>query len=413
MSDFLGCENEDYIIPLRLIPFDIGRVLDNKVLQLITGWLDENYISISSLNPISQLLKASSKHYISGWKINDAIDLYIFTFGIAVFSIKGQEFWLSEKDFANDYCAYRKERHESYLTGENQYSGKLREIASSLRDLAANKNNQLRVSANDEWECGGFSYVFTISNIILKNGSFDYSRMSDSEKINLQVLLEPSIAHKEDSLVYSCYRRANKKLDAIDLSKLNAPQNWLYDDCNAIYISWAAVLLYGHEPNIDLQNIMIALEVGLQAMWLYTYCLNDSLRQGDVSKKMLASKLQSKQFGFRRLFNEFMHISDSTVPAFVNRIRSELISTSGIEKNADNYEAELDYLIAESTSISLEQQKKYSWLIELLLFVIAFVQIAPMVYEVLVNGLPNLEPIPVLVMVLIVIVAAIILIKKE
>ena len=130
-------------------------------------------------------------------------------------------------------------------------------------------------------------------------------------------------------------------------------------------------------------------------------------------KRLLVSQLQTKLFTFRRTFNEFKGISDSSLPSYITRIRNELIRTSGIDEYAEKYQAELEYLIAETDSINAEKQKKYSWLNELLLFLIAFIQIAPMLYDVLSNGFPSLKLFPVIIMALMIVVAAIILIKKD
>lgn len=404
---------KDRIVPIRLIPFDIGRRIDERLCAAIKRKLTQRWSPLSEEKAVVKLLKVSTNHFTLGFHIEEAIDLYIFDFGIGVFVVRGESFIIEEEDYADTYCACRKEKHESYLQTDNVYSCKLREIARTLRHIASDEKHALRVSASEHWEYRGLSYVMTISHIIQGKNIVPYGSMTEQEKRNLQIMLEPSIAYKEDSLIYSCYGERDDEAHAVDLSQLDTPSNWLNNDRNAIYISWAAVLLYGHSEEGNIQNILVALEISLQAMWMNTYCLYENLTHREQAGKSLVSKLQTELFGFRRTFNEFKRIADSSLPAYVTRIRNELIRTSGIDEYAKNYQAELEYLIAERNSINAEKQKKYSWLSEFFLFLIAFIQIAPILYTVLANGMPSLKPMPVILMTLFVVVATVILIKKN
>lgn len=113
------------------------------------------------------------------------------------------------------------------------------------------------------------------------------------------------------------------------------------------------------------------------------------------------------------MFHEFKRISDSSLPSYIIRIREELIKTSRLDEYAMSYQSELQYLIAETNSMLVEKQKKYSWLSELLLFLITFIQIAPMLYDVLSDGLPSLNILPSIIMIVIIIVAVIAIIRKD
>ncbi|WP_314025088.1 hypothetical protein [Filifactor alocis] len=406
---------KDKIIPIRFIPFDIGCAINANLSESIKNTLNQTHKCNEILqdDDVMRLLSISSIHLIFAFHIDDKIDLYVFDFGIGVCTVKDDVFAIEQENYAHKYCDLRKKVHEEYLKSRNANSIKIREIANTLRSLASESVNRLRYSANDKWENGGLSYVMTVSNVIKTDFNAAYDHMSDDEKLNLHIMLEPSIAHKEDSLVYSCYQEIDTEAHIINLSQLDIPENFLFGDKNAIYISWAAVLLYYSEVDIKMQNIVTALEVGLQAMWMNTYCMYEDLILSGKEKRLLVSQLQTKLFTFRRTFNEFKGISDSSIPSYITRIRNELLRTSGIDEYAEKYQAELEYLIAETDSINAEKQKKYSWLNELLLFLIAFIQIAPMLYDVLSNGFPSLKLFPVIIMALMIVVAAIILIKKD
>ena len=73
----------------------------------------------------------------------------------------------------------------------------------------------------------------------------------------------------------------------------------------------------------------------------------------------------------------------------------------------------IDFCIDETESYEAEQQRKYSVMNEVLLFIIAFVQIAPMMYAALTGQYKDLQLWPVIVMVIVVIVAIIFIVKKD
>ena len=254
----------------------------------------------------------------------------------------------------------------------------------------------------------------TVGFVDLKNGNNNYNEMTDEEKINLHIMLDPGIAHKEDSAIYSNITIADSGNSLnVELSSLEAPTDWIRSPELSMYISWSAVLLYSSRREAMNSNIVEALEVDLQSMWLYTYCVYDNLKKYKSSHKILASKLRSDLYKFKRKYNEFINLGDSNVPDYVAKMRAELIRTSGIESYAVQYMEYIEYCIAETESINAEKQKKYSWLNEILLFIIAFVQIAPMLYELMTGGVQNIQIWPVIVMVLIVIAAIIVIVRKD
>lgn len=406
-------EEQEKIIPLRFVPFDIGCSINSRLEMRIRQYLDDHYSEISVDDPKLRLLSASSTQLIIAFNINKNIDLYIFSYGIGVCAVIGQEFVINQENYSAEYCACRKEKHEAYLKNTDTCAKTIRKIADTLRKLAKRDNNQLRLSANNRWENNGLSYVMTVSHVLKTDLHLSYKDMTKSEKYNLHVLLEPGIIHKEDSLIYTCYQDNNEEPYGIDLAQMDAPKNLLCSKTNAIYISWAAVLVYGRDYNNNLQNIITAFEIGLQAMWMNVYCLYEELVKNDKAKKRTVSQLQKELSTFCRMFHEFKRISDSSLPSYIIRIREELIKTSRLDEYAMSYQSELQYLIAETNSMLVEKQKKYSWLSELLLFLITFIQIAPMLYDVLSDGLPSLNILPSIIMIVIIIVAVIAIIRKD
>lgn len=94
-------------------------------------------------------------------------------------------------------------------------------------------------------------------------------------------------------------------------------------------------------------------------------------------------------------------------------LRNELIATSGIDEQKKEYIEYLEYCIDETESYEAEQQRKYSLLNEILLFIIAFIQIAPMLYEFMIGEYQEIVVWPVIVLILIVLIAIWLIIRKD
>ncbi len=399
------------IIPFRNIPFDIGRKVDLQLKTDITAYLLNK--EDSSELEVSNLLKALSNDILCVFQIESQIRLYIYKYGIGVFTIEEVEKSYEKTNYGVEYCNDRKIAHKEYLTISNQLAKKMYKITEQIRLIAASGKNKLRISASKFWENNGFSYVMTVSCVSLSSGCCRYKKMNEHEKLNMHFLLEPSIVHAEDSLVYSTeYCDGINGVD-IDLSTLEEPIDWIKSSDYSIYISWSAVLLYTTSSEKMTFSALEALEVDLQAMWLYTYCMYENLKNYNSTHKILVSKLRSDLYKFKRKYNEFKNLDDSSAPAYITRLREELIRTSGIDSYALKYIEYVEFCIIETETINAEKQKKYAWLNEILLFIIAFVQIAPMLYELMTGGYKDIQLAPVLLMIIIVVIAVVIIIAKD
>lgn len=110
--------------------------------------------------------------------------------------------------------------------------------------------------------------------------------------------------------------------------------------------------------------------------------------------------MRNDLYKFKRKYNEFKSVDDTSAPAYITRLRDELIRTSGINAYANKYIEYIEFCITETESINAEKQKKYSWLNEILLFIIAFIQIAPMIYELMTGGYKDIQLMPIIIMVI-------------
>lgn len=404
-------KNNVTIIPHRNIPFDVGCSINPTLKDEIVSYLlhKEHAAQLD----IDSLLKALSGDVICSFQITPNIRLYLYKYGIGVFTVQDQLNQFEPENYATEYCQKRKKAHEEYLTVGNKTAERLHRIAGALRAIASANGTALRISASDKWENHGFYYVMTVSCVNTPGSSYIYKEMTDIQKKNLHIMLEPSIAHFEDSLVYSTDADTDDSFFDVDLAAMEEPKDWIRSSDFAIYISWAAVLLYTSNSDKMTFSALESLEVDLQAMWLYTYCLYENLKNYNLSHKILVSKLRNDLYKFKRKYNEFKFVDDASSPAYITSLRDELIRTSGIDSYANKYIEYIEFCISETESINAEKQKKYAWLNEILLFIIAFIQIAPMIYELMTGGYKDIQIFPVVVMVIFVIAAIAIIILKN
>ena len=225
-------------------------------------------------------------------------------------------------------------------------------------------------------------------------------------------MLEPGIAHKEDTLLID----SSINTDSIDPYSLEitskAPTNWMKSSDAGLYISWAAVLVYVNRIDDESLKYLEYMEVDLQAMWMYVYCMYYVIAHLE-QKKMKMSVLKKELFSFKKMYNEFISTNDSSTAEYFNNIRRELINTSGLDKEKDKYIEYLDFCIEETSSLNDEKSRKYSIISEILLFVIAYVQIAPLFYHLLMGDYVNLGVWQIIVIAAIAVIGTILIIRKE
>jgi fatty-acid desaturase len=73
----------------------------------------------------------------------------------------------------------------------------------------------------------------------------------------------------------------------------------------------------------------------------------------------------------------------------------------------------IEFCIDETESYETEQQRKYSVINEILLFIIAFVQIAPMLYSALLGDYNDLVLWPVIFMIALVVISIFFIVRKS
>lgn len=398
------------IRPYRNIPFDLGSNLNDIDITAIRETAKSN--GLNEL-PVPSLLSRFSKYISLRFSVNEDIRLYVYSFGVGVFTMRDDTFDIANEKFAVEYCESRKKYHHMILNGAHKYSEKIFEIIAWMRDCVKINHKTVRATADENWESHGLSYVMTVSSVQLPNlKSFNYSELSDTEKKNLLILLEPGIAHQEDTLLFDSDVKS-EKIDPYGVKiSHQEPTNWMRSNDAGLYISWAAVVIYSELIDDNATKYLEYMEVDLQAMWMYVYCMYYVMSH-KKQKEMKVSTLKRELFTFKKMYNEFTSPDDSNIAEYFKNIRNELIRTSGIAAEKDKYIEYLNFCIEDTVSLNEEKTRKYSIFSEILLFVIAYAQIAPLLYHFLMGEYTNLGIWQVIVVALIAVIGTILIIRKE
>ena len=326
----------------------MGCSIDEEYKHKIKTYLEE---SDFKLLEIPGLLGCISTDAILKVEISTALKLYIFSYGIGVFVFEDNLYQIDNK-YAVGYCDYRKQAHKEILEFKHgEISDQIKTIISELRTMGCSKKIHIRPSASETWESNGLSYVMTVSYILSKdNKRKDYGILMETDKKNLHIMLQPSIAHKEDTMAMLELEEKDQNFDPYNFEVENndEPKNWIKSEDCAIYVSWAAVVVYLKNFRGKYTEIMECLEVDLQAMWFFTYCQYLNLRKCMESKKITSAQLKKEKYNFQRKYNEFIGDNDSSISVYIYEIRGELIKTSGINREKENYIEYINYCIDET-----------------------------------------------------------------
>ena len=406
-------DKENVIVPQRFIPFDLGCSIDDECEQEIKEYLETSGFKMPE---IPGLLSSVSTDILFKVEISDTLRLYVFLYGIGVFVLEDDLYHMTDK-YAVGYCDYRKQAHKEILEfNHGRASEQIKEIMSKLRSIAFSERKRIRPSASETWESNGLSYVMTVSYILKKDKKRkDYEKFTIIDKKNLHIMLQPSIAHKEDTMAMADIEGQDVDFDPynFEVEKIEEPRNWIRSEDCAIYISWAAVVVYLRDLLGKYMEIMEYLEVDLQAMWLFTYCQYLNLKKWTENKKLTSAQLKKEKYIFQRKYNEFISDNDSSIPVYIYEIRGELINTSGIDREKENFLEYINYCLDETESHEAERQRKYSAMNEVLLFIIAFLQIAPTLYSAMIGGYRDMKLWPIIPMVVFVLIAVVFIVKKD
>lgn len=385
------------IKPVRFIPFDLGARLSAKSVADITSHLASKG-SIKELSRMQESILSErdvincSIHpqYTNGFEVT----LSIFHTGIGVITIKDPErTYQNDPLFVVDYLNHRKETHKALLNWTHPCSPLLNELLSKLRKIVRQYHKTIRPSANKNWENKGISYVMTIAffqeiGTGNSDGIIKWEELPHSLQKAIPAILNPSTLLLEDSLILS-HDRSLKDEEILSILDESFKKPADLDQRNHVltFMSWAAVIILGN-CNESEEEEYTFLEIEIQHHWYYLYCLDNDLPIADLKSKkskLTLEQIMEQKFEAELLEENIKYIDDSSKPERLNPIIEGLIETSGILDVLRKYKRKLAFSEEMLKIRQQSVQKLLSQTSEILLFAVAYLQLAPKMYEIMVK----------------------------
>ena len=376
-------EDKIYAYPIRVIPFDLGRDLSVIDVSRIDEFFHSRCYEELELSgrQLSILKDCQCRRALS-----DALSIYIFANGICVFVIKEEKIYIDNyRNFSIAYGENRKKAHSQLFGWKHQYSSLMFETVDTLRKIVLKRTKRsirVRKSASTEFENKGLSYVMTLSLFEWNNkNSRSFRDYPGWVKSNIYGLLDPSVLYLEDSSKFQSSDEIDFDLEHI-LGELQIDQDIHdYERHRHLdtYMSWAAVIGIGSIQDTDIEEY-VALEVQLQCDWFYVYCLDKTIdddKKGHSPKDIIG--LQKVIYSLDLLDSRLYDFDDSSMPTRILDLQKGMVDTSGLCDNMQKLQRKIKYLLEREKLDGELRQKKIGRSSEILLFIIAFIEIAPTV----------------------------------
>lgn len=372
--------------PIRVLPFDLGRSLSAKDQCAIQELVVQKYQTKS----ITPRQKSIIKGCCVAVEVYTGLSAYVYNNGICVVTIEDTPVSFGEdyETFSIAYGDNRKKAHSQLFKWCHSASHQIDELIKELRYIVIsnNKKNQtLRISSSESFENKGMSYVMTLSlfdlskELLPTHGYKNYPRWL---KTNICAMLDPALLYLEDSSKFESANDVEFDIKRI-LSELEVEEELRdYEKHRHVdtYMSWAAVLVIGDLQHTDIEEYT-ALEVQLQCDWYYVYCMEKSLEGINPKSKTKIIDYQKCSYELDVLENRLYDFDDSSMPARILEVQKGLVKSSSLQDNINHLQRKLQYLL-EREKIDFDmRQKKVGQSTEVLLFVVAFVEVAPTIAE--------------------------------
>lgn len=401
--------------PVRVLPFDLGRSLTDKDMQMISEYIHSEFAE----KDISARQKSIIKGCVIAFVVYQNVSAYIYRNGICVITIEDAPVTFGDnyKTFSIEYGDNRKKAHSQLFKWSHPASPYLEVVVRKLRSIIGDnskKNQVLRNSASESFENKGMSYVMTLSLFDLSKEllpTHGYKNYPKWLKSNICAMLDPAILYLEDSSKFESSNEVEFDIHSILLELEVEDELKDYERHRHVdtYMSWAAVLVLGQLQQVDIEEYT-ALEVQLQCDWYYVYCMEKSVETVHPRSKTKMVEYQKRSYELDVLENRLYDFDDSSMPARILDIQKGLVKSSGLQDNITHLQRKLQYLL-EREKIDFEmRQKKVGQSTEVLLFIVAFVEVAPTIAEWGNNYHPLFGPI---INILIVVLGILLFTRKE
>lgn len=379
----------EYLIkanPIRIIPFDLGRTLTERDICEIQLHATKH----GSIKELTNRQASILKRCVLAYCINEHVLIYLYKNGIAVVVIDEEIIEISDEyeTFSIPYDENRKQAHTALFNWEHKYSALIKKTICELKRIVAlnmTKKQKLRISCRDDFENSGLSYIMTLSlfdipkESLTPNGFKNYPKWLQN---NIHALLDPSLLYLEDSSKFSVASDSvfdpKKLLSSLDIE--NVPFDYERHKNISTYMSWAAVVVIGQLLDTDKEEY-VSLEVQLQCDWFYVYCIEKNMPVESKINKNDIIYSQRQSYELDLLENRLFDFDDSSMPARVLDIQKGLIETSGLANNIQHLQRKIRYLLERAQMETEIKQKRIGQSTEILLFVIAYIEVAPVIAE--------------------------------
>ena len=373
--------------PIRIIPFDLGRKLKSKDIADIKDELNGSGKPLDLSPRQSAMLKNCSLAF----SLNEQTNFYIYKNGIIVVSVRDDIVEFTKENceiFAVSYDENRKKAHSAFFSWRHKQSELIDSIVRKLKKIVisnSEKKQKLRVSSALDFENQGLSYVMTLSvfdvakNFSIGSGFKNYPYWLQK---NIMALLEPAVIYLEDSSKFSSADKMDfdirKILSEIEIEE--PPVDYERHKNIDTYMSWAAVVVIGNIVESDIEDYL-TLEVQLQSDWFYVYGIEKSIPRGDKISQANVISCQKQSYELDVLENRLYDFDDSSMPARILNIQKGLVQSSGLSDNICHLQREIRFLLEREQLNSEIKQKRIGQSIEILLFIIAFIEVAPTISD--------------------------------
>ncbi len=207
-----------------------------------------------------------------------------------------------------------------------------------------------------------------------------HNEKNDPGEDLLKVLAEPSIIDLDDMISSD---GSSSKITPTVLSTVSSLQDCDIAADSSAYITWASILAISRsDPSSFLKMVctITALEMRLQMAWNRCFMLSN-LADAILAKKFAPKNFQSFYWEIVRAFDDARGVLASTSSTRVNTLFETMVRTSNLLAQISRLENKI-LLCEKFTAATMRQEDaKYRKLVEILLFLVALSQLAPIMFS--------------------------------
>lgn len=380
------------IRPVRFIPFDLGAAFDNQCRTLIHQYLDSHkrIILCEQSEKEKTLVSEKTIKFVVDADPGRRLVFDCFNDGYGMITLFDTPVSYELEAFSSQsFLQNRRTIHGLLLNFQHPVSGLIKHHLEGLRAILIKHSGKLRISASEGWQYHSLAYVMSIHFVEYKDGIKSKTDNAITVKLmrenvnflyKLILILEPSFTGLIDTPTIepdeaSFLQPISEQSSLIDTTFFT---DYLQKNIEMLtnynsFASWENVLILGPiNPNIIKDYVY--LEKKLQHMWFMTYCLNDILDSYLNGKNFDADEVRNLRLETKLTIQRFEQMTDASLGYRYLKIIEALIVSSRLEKQIDQLELHLD-LIREGIEFRVaKRQYTYQRTIELLLFLLTFLQ---------------------------------------